>query len=125
MYHAMINNKIFFIAVIIMIAMFSMIALCFAYSNEQIANAIFKAENSKSHPYGILAHYKHTTPRQACLNTIAHARKDWNGKGEFLLFLRDRYCPLKASNDPTGLNANWLRNVQYYLNKQKIGGDKK
>ena len=95
------------------------------YSNKQIANAIFKAENSKNHPYGILAHYKHTTPRQACLNTIAHARRDWNGKGEFLVFLRDRYCPLKASNDPKGLNINWLKNVKYYLNKQKGGGDKK
>ena len=26
-----------------------------------LADAIFKAENSKSHPYGILAHYQHTT----------------------------------------------------------------
>src|ERR1035437_10238112 len=31
---------------------------------ERLATAIFYAENSKSHPYGILAHYKTTTPRQ-------------------------------------------------------------
>ena len=89
------------------------------YSNEQIANAIYKAEGGAKtrHPYGILAHYKHTTPRQACLNTIAHARRDWNGKGDFLLFLQRRYCPIGASNDPKGLNKNWLKNVKYYLTK--------
>jgi hypothetical protein len=91
--------------------------ICFAWSDNQIADAIYKAENSKSHPYGILAHYKHTTPRQACLNTIKHARKDWDGKGDFLVFLRDRYCPLNAKNDPTGLNVNWLNNVKYFLKK--------
>jgi hypothetical protein len=90
-----------------------------AYSDSQIADAIYSAEGGAktSHPYGILAHYKHTTPRQACINTIIHARKDWNGKGDFILFLQKRYCPIGASNDPTGLNKNWLKNVNYNLTK--------
>lgn len=95
--------------------------LCFSqeYSDTQIVNAIQRAENSKSHPYGILAHYKHTTPRQACFNTVRHALKDWDGKGDFILFLQKRYCPIGASNDPTGLNANWYKNVMYFLREVK------
>jgi hypothetical protein len=87
------------------------------YSDNQIADAIFKAENSKTHPYGILAHYKNTSPRQACLNTIAHAKRDWNGKGDFIVFLGSRYCPVGAKNDPTGLNKNWVRNVNRFLER--------
>jgi len=89
------------------------------YSNDQIANAIFRAENSKSHPYGILTHYKTTTPRQACINTIIHAKKNWDGKGDFIEFLGSRYCPIGAKNDPTGLNKNWIKNVKYFLTKEK------
>lgn len=95
--------------------------ICFAqnwqdYSNDQIANAIYWAEGGDiSHPYGILAHYKTTTSRQACINTIQHARRDWNGKGDFCEFLGSRYCPVGANNDPTGLNVNWVKNVKYYL----------
>ena len=85
------------------------------WTNNQIANAIYKAENSKAHPYGILTHYKHTTPRQACINTIEHARRDWNGKGDFIEFLGNRYCPIGAKNDPKGLNKNWVKNVKYFL----------
>ena len=50
-----------------------------SFTNEQIANAIYKAEGGAktNYPYGILAHYKHTTPRQACINTINHAWVDF------------------------------------------------
>jgi hypothetical protein len=86
-----------------------------------IANAIYMAEGGAktAHPYGILAHYKHTTPRQACINTIRHALRDWNGEGDFLLFLSRRYAPIGANNDPKGLNRNWLKNVRYYLARAK------
>jgi hypothetical protein len=84
---------------------------------EKLATAIYYAENSKTHPYGILAHYEHTSPRQACINTINHALRDWDGKGDFIVFLGNRYCPIGASNDPKGLNKNWVRNVKYFLEK--------
>lgn len=89
------------------------------YTVDQIANAIYMAEggNKTSHPYGILAHYKTTTPRQACINTINHALKDWDGQGDFITFLGKRYCPIGASNDPGGLNKNWVRNVHYFLER--------
>lgn len=80
---------------------------------EKLATAIYHAEGGAktSHPYGILAHYKTTTPRQACINTIKHAQRDFKG-GDFIAFLGSRYCPVGAKNDPTGLNKNWVRNVK-------------
>jgi hypothetical protein len=84
---------------------------------ERLANAIYKAEGGAktSHPYGILAHYKHTTPRQACINTIRHALRDFTN-GDFISFLGSRYCPVGAKNDPTGLNKNWIKNVKRFYN---------
>ena len=93
----------------------TVVSSAFAYTVDQLANAIYKAENSKSHPYGILTHYKTTTPRQACINTIKHAVKDWDGRSDFIVFLGSRYCPVGATNDPTGLNKNWVRNVKMFL----------
>ena len=91
------------------------------FTNNQIADAIYKAEASKAHPYGILAHYKKTTPRQACLNTIAHARHDYRGPADgFILFLSQRYAPIGAGNDPRHLNNNWYKNVMYFLNQAQI-----
>ena len=86
------------------------------YNLERLVNAIYKAEGGSKtrHLYGILARYKHTTPRQACINTLRHKARDWEAqgsKGDYLDFLAKRYCPVGASNDPLGLNAHWLGNV--------------
>lgn len=85
---------------------------------ERLANAIYYAEGGAktNHPYGILAKYKHTTPRQACINTINHALRDFNG-GDFIEFLGQRYCPVGAKNDPTGLNKNWVKNVKHFYER--------
>ena len=86
---------------------------------EKLANAIYKAEGGANtrHPYGILAKYKHTTPRQACINTV---KNQWKrhlvhdcGK-DYMTCLRDRYAPIGAGNDPMGLNRNWLKNVTHF-----------
>jgi len=87
---------------------------CHAWDVERLATAIYKAEGGAKtkHPYGILAHYNTTTPRQACINTINHAIRDYKGgEKEFISFLGSRYCPVGAANDPTGLNKNWIKNV--------------
>jgi len=86
---------------------------------DRLADAIYKAEGGSKtrHPYGILAKYKHTTPRQACLNTIASSMKRWEAAGrpgEFIPWLGRTYCPVRAANDPTGLNKNWVKNVTYF-----------
>lgn len=83
---------------------------------DRIADAIYQAENSASHPYGIMKKYKHTTPRQACINTIRHAIRDWNGRGDFIAFLGSRYCPVGSDTD-NGTCKHWVKNVKYFLSK--------
>jgi len=76
---------------------------------EQLADAIFRVENSRTHPYGVMIPTRN--PRRTCLNTINHAWVDFNKQQEskdFLVFLADRYCP-KAC-DPVG-NKNWKHNI--------------
>jgi hypothetical protein len=93
-----------------------------AIDEERLVDAIGHAENSKSHPYGILTTYKHTTPRQACLNTVRHALKNYsktNQKEDFIIFLSRTYSPIGAKNDPNNLNVNWVRNVTFFYNKTK------
>ena len=86
----------------------------------KLADSIYLAEGGArtAHPYGILAKYKHTNPRQACINTINHALRDWNGKGDFISFLQKRYAPIGASNDPRNLNSNWYKNVSKFYRRQ-------
>lgn len=102
-----------------MLFIFLVVATAHAYTDDQIADAIYKAEGGSktAHPYGILGHW-HQSPRQICLNTIAHARRDWNGQGDFIAFLGSRYAPTKnCTNDPKNLNKNWVRNVKFFLKK--------
>jgi len=91
-----------------------------AIDENRLVDAIGHAENSKTHPYGILATYKHTTPRQACLNTVKSALKRYektNQKENFISYLSKSYCPIGAKNDPSNLNANWVKNVTFFYNK--------
>lgn len=97
---------------------------------ERLANAIYKAEGgpNTNHPYGIMPRYKHTTPRQACLNTLKSKYASYlqlEGQGEatesgYLRYLAGKYAPLGASNDPQGLNKNWLDNVRYFYAKEAL-----
>lgn len=41
-------------------------------------------------------------------------------RGDFLTYLRDRYAPINAKNDPTGLNQNWLPNMLRIM-RQAVG----
>lgn len=92
------------------------------YSLNQWCEAIHKAEGNDN--YGILTHYKTTTPLQACRNTVLHKWRDYSAlpsktrqKTAFLTYLGQKYCPVGASNDPTGLNKNWVKNVGYWLER--------
>ena len=112
--HLLVKTIVLAIVVFFMLSREAMAGEPF-YSNDQIADAIYLAEGGAktNHPYGILAKYVHTSPRQACLNTIAHARRDFKG-GDFIEFLGSRYCPPNAHP----LNKNWVRNVKYFLRKE-------
>lgn len=82
------------------------------YTDVQICEAIYKAEGGTKtrHPYGVLTKYKHTTPRQACINSIKSARKRWNGEGHFIVFLGKTYSP-------PSINPHWVNNVSYFLKR--------
>lgn len=41
-------------------------------------------------------------------------RKRYDGD---LKSFADRWCPVGAKNDPTGLNKNWYKNAFYYMSK--------
>ena len=87
-------------------------------SNDKIADAIYKAENSSLNPYGIMIKYKNTSPRQSCINTIKHAKNrflTYNGEDDFITFLGKTYAPIGVKNDPKGLNRYWVRNVKYFI----------
>jgi hypothetical protein len=93
---------------------------------DKLANAIYKAEGGENtrHPYGILAKYKTTTPRQACINTINSNLKRFNKDSftdyEFIEYMSKSYCPIGAKNDPTGLNKNWVKNVWYFYKQEML-----
>ncbi len=81
------------------------------------AEAIHHAEGNDN--YGILAHYKHTTYKQACINTIRHKHSNWVREGQhgaFLSYLGAKYCPIGCNND-NGTNRYWIDNVKYWLNR--------
>lgn len=81
----------------------------------ELADAIFKAENSKKYPYGIKTKYRHTNPRMACINTIHSSVRTWlvtDQRQPFLDHLQSTYCP---SSDK-GCDV-WVKNVSYWLRK--------
>ena len=99
---------------------------CQAYSNEQIVNAIFKAEGGykATYLYGIrsISYQNEAEARRICFNTVRNNRKRFANQTihkEYLNFLASRYCPVGAKNDPNNLNQHWIGNVRYFLEKDK------
>ena len=96
-----------------------------AWTDEEIANAIFWSEGGyeADYLYGIVSvsYDDIEEARRICLNTIRNQRirykKDCeNGYSEdFLTSLGDRYCPVEAHE----LNKYWLKNVKWFLNNPK------
>lgn len=111
------------------LAVFLLVATsAFAEPNwNALADAIYLAEGGAkaAHPYGIMQKYKHTSPRQACLNTIRHKWADFRAlqpqgdEDAYLAYLASRYAPIGAKNDPQGLNKNWLRNVEFFYRRAR------
>lgn len=83
------------------------------YTCSQLADAIYKVENSKKYPYGIMKQYKNTSPRQACLNTINSRLKKWlktDQETDFIDYLGQTYSE----------NPSWSAMVRSVLKR----GDK-
>ena len=84
-----------------------------ASSNEQIAQAIYKTENSIKYPYGIRSintHGNKAYARKICLNSIKNARKRCVGS-DLIVCMGERYSPPKH-------NPNWVRLVKYFLTRK-------
>lgn len=104
------------------------------WSDEQIVNAIYKAEGGKKtkYPYGIksIKCESQEACRQICLNTVRNNRKryakDANyGKITFIEFLGSRFAPVKGSSLSAAerkLNPNWVKNVLFFLEKDNKNG---
>jgi hypothetical protein len=83
--------------------------------------AIRYAENGRAgREYGILhPRVKPTYRSQAgwCAATVQKNYDRWvkaGRKGEFVVFLGNRYCPIGADNDPNNLNRHWIGNVRKF-----------
>ena len=93
---------------------------------ERLADAIYRAEGGAKakKPYGILSIpvRDEAHARRICINTINNNVKRWEKAGrpgDYIEFLARRYAPVGASNDPNGLNHNWVRNVKAIYGKTK------
>jgi excisionase family DNA binding protein len=86
------------------------------YSNDRIADAIYKVENSVKYPYGIKSintHGNKVYARRICINSIKGAKRRWMkaGKpGDLITHMGKRYSPPKN-------NPNWVRLVKWHLAK--------
>lgn len=80
---------------------------------EQVTAMIFRVEGGTNthHPYGIMAVYKHTSPHDACYNTVMHVSSTYHVTKidrYFITMLAHKYCP--PSVDPIGY-SNWTNNA--------------
>jgi len=88
---------------------------------ERLVDAIYRAEggDKSHHPYGILSVKvrNKAEARRVCLNTVRNNYRRWKkagAKGDFICYLGNVYAPPNVSNDPSGLNRHWVKNVSFY-----------
>lgn len=90
---------------------------------DRLADAIYKIENSKKYPYGIVSiklkgdtqAEREAYARKICRRTIINTEIRWQKAGrpnKYMEFLQQRYAPQGVANDPSNLNANWLKNLR-------------
>lgn len=92
---------------------------------EEIVEAIHFAEQVPSfgnealaRAYGGHRAVPENVARVATADLLHQWYAEWVRQGrpkDFLVFVRDRYAPLLAENDPERLNTAWLPNVTRYL----------
>lgn len=90
------------------------------------ADAIYLAEGGDKarYSYGIrsIPYSTVSEARRYCKNTVyntlvKYRKSRCNPDEKDIDCLARRYCPVGASNDKTGINKNWKKNVLFYLNK--------
>ena len=95
---------------------------------DQYVQAIYHTEGGDraQYPYGIRSVPCGTKSEceRIARNTVRNNIKRYNeyGKNQFasyLEFLASRFAPIGASNDPSGFNKNWIKNMRFFLKKLK------
>ncbi len=124
----MLNDKerqglMYLIFIIVILISMLWISKCQAFTDEQIADAIYLAEGGHraEYLYGIrsVKYTDEADARRICLNTIRNQRKRHainEPNIPYLESLAKRYCPVGCEND-TGTNKYWLKNVRYFLER--------
>ena len=90
------------------------------FSDIQIVQAIYKAENSVKYPYGIKSintHGNKEYARKICLQSVVNGRARWIKAGrplDLITCIGLRYSPPKE-------NPNWVKLVRYFLNENSKG----
>lgn len=99
------------------------------YTDTQYVNAIYLAEGGThaQFSYGIRSiHCKNEfQARKICFQTVKNNKRrfktyGYKKYGNFLDFLASRYCPTTGrtlSKTEKRLNKNWIKNVEYFLEK--------
>jgi hypothetical protein len=106
-----------FIIIFILLFLLSGCEQVFAYTDNQICEAIGRAENSTKYPYGIKSINTYGNKEYAqkiCINTIHNNRKRFANQTkykDYIEFLGSRFCPPNIHK----LNVNWVKNVRYFL----------
>ena len=93
------------------------------FTPDDVVAGIYIVEGGKraSRPYGVMLEGcswdNEDYCRLICYNTVINNYKRFlaSGESDYLAFLARRYAPLHVSNDPAGLNSNWLRNIKSIL----------
>jgi hypothetical protein len=88
----------------------------------KVVDSIYKAEGGSKtrHPYGILSIKVKSSDeaRKRCYEVVNWRYQMWlssSRKESFIKYLSKSYCPPGALNDPLGLNHNWVRNVNHFM----------
>lgn len=90
---------------------------------KKLADSIYLAEGGHraKKPFGILSTRcrGYSGCRAVCHNTLRKNFKRWlshsNRGQDFISFLGERYAPITAENDPSGLNHHWTKNVRHFM----------
>lgn len=116
-----------FVLFILLLTLIPRCAFAKTFTYNELADAIYWAENSVKYPYGIRSintRGDKEYARRITINTIRRNVARYKEYGHrnyqtYLSFLASRFAPEGAKNDPKGLNSHWKKNVIWFLNNPK------
>ena len=111
---------------VLMILMLTVCVPAMAYDAQSFCDAVYHAEGGAKakKPYGVLSVpcNGEAECRRICINSYNNNQKRFANQSkftDFTEFFASRWAPIGVANDPTNLNANWLKNVRWFLANPK------